>query len=219
MNLAALVFSATAVTAPPSATNIPPPAPSATSPVRDQALAGSVFAELMAIDTSATTGATTPAAQAVARRLRAAGVAKSDVEILGPTAAKQAVVARLRGTAGDKLPPLLLLGHLDVVTARRSDWSMPPYQLTEKDGFFYGRGSLDMKSLVALWIADLIRLAREHTHRDRDVILALTPDEEDGSDNGVAWYCAAAPKSRPRPALVESDAWCPGARVDRTSLI
>jgi acetylornithine deacetylase/succinyl-diaminopimelate desuccinylase-like protein len=94
-------------------------------------------------------------------------------------------VARLRGTGKQK--PILLLGHLDVVAARRDDWSLDPFKLTEKDGYFYGRGTEDMKSLVALWVATVIRFKKEGYKPDRDLILALTADEENGPENGVVW--------------------------------
>src|SRR4051794_15420926 len=123
-----VVFAAAALT---PAAPTPPPA--------EAALARAIFAELVGMDTSAETGSTLPAAQAVARRLRAAGFPAADVQILGPTPRKQNLVARLRGKG--TRPPLLLLGHLDVVQALRTDWTLAPYTLTEKDGYFYGRGT------------------------------------------------------------------------------
>jgi acetylornithine deacetylase/succinyl-diaminopimelate desuccinylase-like protein len=168
--------------------------PAAPTPTPAEAqLARAIFAELVGMDTSAETGSTTPAAQAIARRLRAAGIPASDLQILGPTPRKQNLVARLRGTGGKK--PLLLLGHLDVVQALRTDWTLAPYALTEKDGYFYGRGTQDMKGQVACWVAAVLRLRREKKPLDRDVILALTADEERGAseDNGVRWLLAHHP--------------------------
>lgn len=157
-------------------------------PQDQQTLAREIFRELVEIDTSQTNGSTTPAAQAVAKRLRAAGWAADEVHVFGPSARKQNLVARLRGTGAKK--PILLLGHLDVVDARRDDWSIEPFKLTEKDGYFYGRGTEDMKSLVALWVATVIRFKKEGRRLDRDLILALTADEENGPENGVRWLLA-----------------------------
>jgi acetylornithine deacetylase/succinyl-diaminopimelate desuccinylase-like protein len=172
-------------TAPGPAPALPPPA--------EQQLARALLKELVDQDTSAETGQTTRAAQALARRLRQAGVPARDVLVLGPSARKHNLVARLRGSG--KQQPLLLLGHLDVVQARQSDWTVPTYQLTEKDGYFYGRGTQDMKGQVAIWVATVLRLHRERVALDRDVILALTADEEHGTsaENGVRWLLATKP--------------------------
>jgi acetylornithine deacetylase/succinyl-diaminopimelate desuccinylase-like protein len=158
---------------------LPPPA--------EQKLARELLAELVDLDTTESAG-TTEAAELVARRLRAAGWAAGDVKVIGPSARKKNLVARLEGTG--KRKPLLLLGHLDVVAARREDWSFDPFVLTERDGYFYGRGTEDMKSLVALWVASVIRFKKEGRRPDRDLILALTADEENGPENGVAWLLA-----------------------------
>ena len=153
----------------------------------DQQLAHDIFAELIGINTTHEHGNTTPAAEAVARRLLAAGFPAADVQVIGPRDQNKNVVARLRGTG--KRKPILLLAHLDVVEALRSDWSLEPFVLTEKDGFFYGRGSSDIKDMAAIWVAALIRLKKEGFTPDRDIILALTAGEESGGgpDNGVQW--------------------------------
>jgi acetylornithine deacetylase/succinyl-diaminopimelate desuccinylase-like protein len=158
-----------------------PPAPGAA----DLALARGVLEQLVAIDTSQSAGETTAAAEVVATQLRAAGVPAADVRVVGPTPHKKNLVARLHGVG--KRKPLLLLAHLDVVDARRADWSMDPFKLVERDGYLYGRGTQDDKGLAALWVAIFVRLHREHVPLDRDVILALTADEENGPDNGVRW--------------------------------
>jgi acetylornithine deacetylase/succinyl-diaminopimelate desuccinylase-like protein len=152
----------------------------------DQALAREISEELVEIDTTAEHGSTTRAAEAVAKRLRAAGFPEGDVRVLAPAENKGNLVARLRApTAAAK--PLLLLAHLDVVEARREDWTVDPWTLLERDGFFYGRGTSDDKAMAAIFTANLIRLRREGTPLRRDVILALTADEEGGPDNGVEW--------------------------------
>ena len=157
-----------------------------TSP--DDRAARAVLAELIGINTTHDHGSTTLAARAVARRLLAAGIPAKDVVIAGPHPARQNLVARLRGSGARK--PILLLAHLDVVEARRQDWSLDPFTLTEKDGYFYGRGTSDIKDMAAIFVQTLIRLKREQAPLDRDVILALTADEEGGDDNGVQWLLA-----------------------------
>ncbi len=178
-------------TATPDGTPAPPPATLLPSPA-ERAAALAIFRELIEIDTTHEHGSTGPAAEAVAKRLRAAGIPDADIQIVGPSPTKQNLVARLRGTGAR--PPLLLLGHLDVVEARRADWTLEPFRLTERDGYYYGRGTQDMKSLDAYWIAHLIRLRREARPLDRDVILALTADEETGDANGVEWLLANSPR-------------------------
>ena len=154
----------------------------------DQAEARALFAELIGINSTHDHGATTPAAQAVARRLRSAGIPARDVQVVGPNPARMNLVARLRGTGARK--PILLLAHLDVVEALRADWSIDPFTLTEKDGFFYGRGTSDIKDMAAIFTTALIHLKKQGFRPDRDIILALTAGEEGGGDNGVQWLLA-----------------------------
>lgn len=120
-------------------------------PSTDQALARDIFAELVGINTTFHHGNTTPAAKAVARRLLAAGFPAADVQVIGPNGDNENIVARLRGTG--KRRPILLLAHLDVVEALRSDWSLDPFTLTERDGYFYGRGTSDIKDMAAIFVA------------------------------------------------------------------
>lgn len=147
-----------------------------------------IYKELIEIDTTHSTGSTDAAAKAVARRLRTAGLSARDLHIVGPRPRRQNLVARLRGASTQ--PPLLLLAHLDVVEARREDWSMDPFRLHESDGFFYARGALDDKAMAAMFTQIVIELRREGTRPRRDIILALTADEEGGPDNGVEWLLA-----------------------------
>src|SRR2546422_9267213 len=107
------------------------------------------------------------------------------MQILGPNDRKRNLVVRLHGS--DKHKPMLLIGHLDVVEARREDWTTDPFVFVEKDGYFYGRGTEDMKSGDALLVTSFIRLKKEGYLPDRDLILALTADEEGGTANGVDW--------------------------------
>jgi acetylornithine deacetylase/succinyl-diaminopimelate desuccinylase-like protein len=148
-------------------------------------LSHDIFKQLVEINTTDSVGSTTLAAEAMAKRLRDAGFAAGDVQVLGPNDRKGNMVARIRGTGAKK--PILFICHLDVVEARRDDWSMDPFQLVEKDGYFYGRGTGDIKDGDAFLVTTFIRLKRENFKPDRDLILALTADEEGGKSNGVDW--------------------------------
>jgi acetylornithine deacetylase/succinyl-diaminopimelate desuccinylase-like protein len=164
-----------------------------------RALSRDILRELIGIDTTDSAGSTTAAAEAMARRFRDAGMPAADVTVLGPSARKGNLVVRLRGanTAGRK--PVLIICHLDVLEARRADWTTDPFQLVEKDGYFYGRGTQDMKSAGAALVTTLIRFEREGYKPGRDLILALTADEEGGTANGVDWLL------KNRRALVDAD--------------
>jgi acetylornithine deacetylase/succinyl-diaminopimelate desuccinylase-like protein len=162
------------------------PARSAMPPEPDRQLARAIYKEMIEINSGFTTGSTTPVAQAAARRLKAAGFPERDIFVGGASPNKANLVVRYRGTGRQR--PILLLAHTDVVEAKREDWSMDPFVLNEKDGYFYGRGTGDDKAQAALWIANLIRYKREGFKPDRDIIVALTADEEGGGPyNGVEW--------------------------------
>jgi len=145
-----------------------------------------IFKQLIEINTTDTpAGNVTLAADAMAARLKDGGFPAADVQVLGPNPRKHNLVARLRGTGARK--PLLLVAHLDVVEAKREDWSFDPFVFLEKDGFYYGRGTSDDKAMASILTANLLRLKQENYRPDRDLILALTADEEGGSFNGVEW--------------------------------
>ena len=148
-------------------------------------LSRDILRELIEINTTDSTGTTTRAAEAMAKRLRDAGIPAGDIQVFGPNDRKGNMVARYRGSGGAK--PVLIIGHLDVVEARRSDWTTDPFQLVEKDGYLYGRGTQDMKASDAILVTTLIRFQRDGYRPDRDIILALTADEEGGKSNGVEW--------------------------------
>jgi acetylornithine deacetylase/succinyl-diaminopimelate desuccinylase-like protein len=148
-------------------------------------LARDLLKELIETNTTDSVGNVTTAAEDMANRLRAAGFADADIQILGPNDRKKNLVVRMRGTGLRK--PVLMLGHLDVVEARREDWTSDPFQLVEKDGYFYGRGTEDMKASDAIYVLTMMRLKREGYTPERDIILALTADEEGGKSNGVDW--------------------------------
>ena len=152
-----------------------------------RALAHDIFKELIEINTTDSVGNTTLAADAMRKRLLDAGFAKTDVEVLGPNDRKGNMVARYRGKPGSKLKPILIIGHTDVVEARREDWSTDPFKFVEKDGYYYGRGAEDMKVSDAIVVAGFIRMKKEGFVPDRDIVLALTADEETGAANGVDW--------------------------------
>jgi acetylornithine deacetylase/succinyl-diaminopimelate desuccinylase-like protein len=152
---------------------------------KDRQLAHDIFKQLIETNTSHSVGSVTAASQEIQQRLLDAGFAASDIALLGPSDRKQNLVARYRGTGMRK--PILLLAHLDVVEALPSDWTTDPFQFVEKDGYFYGRGTQDIKENVAILVTNFIRLRRENYQPDRDLILALTADEENGPDDGVAW--------------------------------
>jgi acetylornithine deacetylase/succinyl-diaminopimelate desuccinylase-like protein len=148
-------------------------------------MARDILQQLIEIDTTDSAGSTTVAAQAMARRLLDGGFAAEDVMVAGPNDRKGNLVVRLRGTGGGR--PILIIGHLDVVEARRGDWTTNPFQLVEKDGYFYGRGTQDMKANDAILITAFLRYRQEGWRPDRDLIVALTADEEGGKSNGVDW--------------------------------
>jgi acetylornithine deacetylase/succinyl-diaminopimelate desuccinylase-like protein len=127
----------------------------------------------------------TTAVEAMAKRLRESGFPEKDIQIAGPRENKKNLVVRYHGSGARK--PILFIGHLDVVEARREDWTTDPFQFVEKEAYFYGRGTEDMKFGDALMVTNFIRLKKEGFVPDRDLILALTADEEGGTANGVDW--------------------------------
>src|SRR5215475_10773593 len=155
-------------------------------PQKYETLGRETLAELIAIDTTVDHGSTI-AAKAVAARAIANGFAQADVTLVTPKERPDSgsVVIRLRGRASAR--PVLYINHLDVVPARREDWTFDPFKLTERDGWLYGRGTIDMKGQDAAVLTSLIRLKQEGFVPARDVIAAFTPDEETRSQWGVGW--------------------------------
>ncbi|HXE36723.1 MAG TPA: M20/M25/M40 family metallo-hydrolase [Verrucomicrobiae bacterium] len=157
-----------------------------TRPDSEKQLAHDIYKEFIEIQSGFTTGATTPVVEAAVARLKAAGFPDSDIFTGGAIPKKANLVVRYRGTGAQK--PILLLAHIDVVEAKREDWSTDPFQFIERDGFYYGRGTGDDKAQAAVWIANLIQYKKEGFKPDRDIIVALTADEEGGGPyNGVDW--------------------------------
>ena len=158
------------------------------TPAADRRLARDIFRELIEINTTDSLGNTPRAARAMAQRLLAAGFPAADVRVLiGPDAKHGNLVARYRGTGGGR--PIVVFAHLDVVPARRADWSVDPFTLLEKDGYFYGRGTTDDKVGDAILVADFIRLKQAGFKPRRDLILVLTGDEETAG-SCIAWLVA-----------------------------
>jgi acetylornithine deacetylase/succinyl-diaminopimelate desuccinylase-like protein len=157
-----------------------------TRPDTEKQLAHDIYKQFIEVQSGFTTGATTPVVDIAVARLKAAGFADSDIFTGGAIPKKGNLVVRYHGTGARK--PILLLAHIDVVEAKREDWSTDPFQFLEKDGFFYGRGTGDDKAQAAVWIANLIQYKKEGFKPDRDIIVALTADEEGGGPyNGVDW--------------------------------
>ena len=166
----------------------------------NQQLAHDIYKELIEINSGMKTGSVTPAATAMAKRFRDAGVPDSDIFVGGPKPDKYNVVARIHGNGASGRKPLLLLAHIDVVEALKADWSpdLDPFVFTERDGYYYGRGTADDKAMASIFVANAIRMVRDHVVPDRDVIIALTADEEGGGSNGVDWLL------KNHPALVDA---------------
>jgi len=146
-----------------------------------------IYKELVEMNTVTTTGDTAKAADAMAARLLAAGIPADDVKVFKPAPNKGNVIARYRGTGARK--PIILMAHIDVVEAKREDWTTDPFKLVEKDGFYYGRGTSDDKFMAAAFVANLVRYHKEGYRPDRDLILILETDEEtgDAEKNGIGW--------------------------------
>ena len=124
------------------------------TPDPQHALARDIFRELIEINTTDSVGNVTTASEAMAKRLLDAGFPAEDVQLLGPNDRKKNLVVRLHGSG--KRKPVLLFGHLDVVEVQRDHWATDPFQLVEKDGYFYGRGTLDMKNGVAIMVTGAV---------------------------------------------------------------
>src|SRR5208283_1536592 len=160
--------------------------PAQTTTPEQRTFARDLLRQLVEINTTDSTGNVTEAADAMAARFKSAGFPDEDIRVLGAAPRKGNLVVRFHGTGGCR--PVLFNSHLDVVEAKREDWSVDPFHFTEKDGWFYGRGTSDDKDGDAALVADFIRLKQEGFQPKRDLILALTADEETGGPyNGVQW--------------------------------
>ena len=158
-------------------------------PSEYQNLARDIFRELIEINTTDSSGDNTEAARAMADRLLAVGFPAEDVQVVEGAPRKGNLIARLRGRDSGRRP-ILLLAHIDVVEADAADWNLDPFTFVERDGWFYGRGTTDDKNEAAIHVANLIRRHQEGYVPERDIIVALTADEEGGPTNGVQYLLA-----------------------------
>ncbi|HEV8518072.1 MAG TPA: M20/M25/M40 family metallo-hydrolase, partial [Burkholderiales bacterium] len=144
----------------------------------EQKLFREIYQELVEINTTDSAGDTTRASEAMAARLKAGGIPADDIKVIVPPGGpkKGNLVARLKGSGAKK--PILLLAHLDVVEAKREDWARDPFKLIEENGYFYARGAADDKAMASAIVANMIRMKKEGFVPNRDIILALTADEE-----------------------------------------
>ena len=172
----------------------------------DRQLAHDIFQQLIDTDTTHSTGSTRVAAEAMRDRLLKAGFPAGDMEIVGPRDQRLNLVVRYRAAKGATQKSLMFICHLDVVEAKRSDWTLDPFKLTEKDGFFYGRGTQDVKDSDAALVTSLILLKRTGYVPKRDIIVALTADEEGGADNGVDWLLKNRPDLVNASVVINPDA-------------
>ena len=177
----------------------PASAQTAATPRPDQLAFRALFKELVETDTSVSTGSCTAAAEKIAARLKAAGFADDQVTLFKVDGypLDGGLVAQLPGTSAPNdsgAKPMLLLGHLDVVNARREDWQRDPFAFIEEGGYFYGRGTADMKAMDAIWVDTLIRLRQQGYKPKRTIKLALTCGEESGARmNGAQWLAENRP--------------------------
>ena len=150
----------------------------AQSPTPAQTRLHALYKELVEINTTDSAGSCTTAAEAMRARLAAGGIPAGDMQVIVPPGApkKGNLIARYRGAGAKR--PILLLGHLDVVEARREDWERDPFKLIEENGYFYARGAFDDKAMAAIFLDNLIRYKQEGYRPERDLIVALTCDEE-----------------------------------------
>jgi acetylornithine deacetylase/succinyl-diaminopimelate desuccinylase-like protein len=168
-------------------------------PEQDRVLSRQIFKEFIETNSQDSDGSVTAVSLLARKELLKAGFAPEDLILAGPNDRKQNLVVRYRGAPGSKLKPILIICHEDVVEARRADWSTDPYTFVEKDGYFYGRGTQDMKDADADVVSTFVRLKREGYIPNRDIILALTADEEGGKSNGVSWLL------KNRPELIQAE--------------
>lgn len=152
---------------------------------RQRELERDIFRELIEINTSDSARHFDQITEKISARLKAAGFPAEDISIAAHAPGYANLVARYRGRQTGK-KPILLMAHMDVVDARREDWSFEPYRFQEIDGFYYGRGTSDNKAGVATLVANFVRLKTEGFVPDRDLIMALTSDEELAGD-AIKW--------------------------------
>lgn len=188
-----------------------------TVPPAEHALAHDLLVQMVDTDTTSEHGSTTVLAEALAQRFLKAGFPAADVQVVGDDPKRRNLLVRLRGQG--QRAPILLLAHLDVVEALPQDWHFPPFKLTEQDGYFYGRGTMDIKGAGAGLIATLLRFHQEGYQPKGDYILALTAGEEDGKSNGVQWLLTHRPELIRSQYSINVDGGGPEIRHGRTEVV
>jgi acetylornithine deacetylase/succinyl-diaminopimelate desuccinylase-like protein len=171
-------------------------ASTAQAPPPDEVAFRALYKQLVEINTTRSVGSCTEAAQAMRAHLQGAGIPAADMQILAPPDRPMdgALIAVLHGR-DRSAKPILLLAHIDVVEARREDWSRDPFKLIEENGWFYGRGSSDDKAMAAVFTDSLVRYAKQGFKPRRDIKLALTCGEETAAVfNSVKWLTETQPK-------------------------
>lgn len=184
-----------------AAAAMPAVAQTTASPARAEAR--ELLRQLVEVPTTDDRALTRQAAQLMADRLVSAGFPRTDVRVLGPDRKVGHLVARYPGR-DRAAKPLLLMAHIDVVPAERSDWSVDPWKLLERDGWFYGRGTSDNKAGAAMLVANFMRLHREGWQPRRDVIIVLTGDEET-EQAGMPWLLAQSRDLREAALALNTD--------------
>ncbi|AND69000.1 hypothetical protein ATSB10_15460 [Dyella thiooxydans] len=186
-------------------------------PAGERALAHDLLVQMIGTDTTSEHGSTTVLAEALAQRFLKAGFPAADVQVVGDDPKRRNLVVRLRGQG--QREPVLLLAHLDVVEALPQDWHFQPFKLTEKDGYYYGRGTMDIKGAGAGLVATLLRLHQEGFKPKGDYILALTAGEEDGKSNGIQWLLAHRPELIRSQYSINVDGGGPEIRNGRPEVV
>ena len=179
--------------------------PAQSAPTREDSLHRAIFKELIEINSSPLGGDVSRATRAVQRRLLAAGFPAADVQVVGGSPTCLNLVATLRGK-DRKAKPVLLMAHLDVVPAKRSDWQFDPYVLREQDGWFTGRGTVDNKAGASILVANMVRWKRERFVPTKDVMMLLTCDEETSAEGGARWVLANVPRLKEVDYALNTDA-------------
>ena len=186
-------------------------------PEQHRVLGREILRELIETDTTSAHGSTTAAAEKLEKRFLAAGFAPADVQVVGDNPLKRNLVVRVHGR-GER-EPVLLFAHLDVVAANREDWHVDPFKLTETDGYFYGRGTMDIKGAGVGIVTALLRMHEEHIVPRGDYILALTAGEEDGGDNGIQWLLAHRPELIKAAYGLNQDGGGPEIRAGKAAVL
>src|SRR5277367_1964910 len=167
------------------------------SPLRpDQIAFRALYTELVETNTTLSAGSCTLAAERIAAHLKAAGFADKDVTLFSaPDHPKEGGLVAILAGGSKTAKPMLLLGHLDVVEAKREDWTRDPFALIEENGYFYGRGAADMKAMDATWVDALMRFKKDGYRPKRTIKLALTCGEETtNAFNGAQWLAKNKPE-------------------------